>query len=98
MKKKTTELIEKQCKTYQESQKAQLLSDNGGGAFFKQIKNYLSKERPKPFEAMDIYPGQSESEVADLLAAHFNTISNEFTPLDHLTDIPLAALKGVKLL
>ena len=34
MKKKTVNLIEKRCKKYQESQKEQLLANNGGRSFF----------------------------------------------------------------
>ena len=92
MKKRTTELIEKRCKKYLESQKAELLANDGGRSFYKQTKNYMSKARPKPFDVMDMYPGRTESEVAELLATHFNAISNEFQPLDHSVDIPKAKL------
>ena len=47
----------------------------------------MSKERPVPFDVMNMFPGQSESDVAQLLAVHFNKISCKFTPLNDL-DIP----------
>lgn len=91
VKKKVTQLIEKRCKKYQENQKAELLSKDSGRVFFKQTKNYLSKQRPKPFNVQDMFPGQTKYAVAEHLAVHFNTISDEFTPLDHDTDIPLTS-------
>ena len=98
LKKKVTELIEKRCKKFQEQQKIQLLSDDGDRVFFKQTKNYLSKQRPKPFDVLDMFPGQTEQEVADLLADHFNAVSNEFKPLDHNNDIPKAPSKPIEML
>ena len=48
----------------------------------------MSKQWPKPFEVTDLFPGRSEIEVAELLADHFNKISQEFVPLDMEKDIP----------
>ena len=64
MKKKVERLIKKRQKTYQDSQRIALLADDGNRNFFKNTKNYLSKERPKPFDAMDLFPGKAEQEVA----------------------------------
>ena len=90
IKKKVTQLIDKRCRKYQENQKTILLAEDGGRAFFKQTKNYLSKQRPKPFDVMDVFPGYNEPAAAEELANHFNSISSEFRPLNHETDIPLA--------
>ena len=87
-KRKVTDLIEKRCKRYQEDQKESLLADDGGRTFFKQTKTNLSKQRPRPFDVMDMFPGRDESYVAEHLASHFNEISNEFEPLDFSKDIP----------
>ena len=65
-----------------------MLADDGGRVFFKQTKNYLSKQRPRSFDVMDIFPGKNEQETADELADHFNSVSSEFAPLDHSRDIP----------
>ena len=48
----------------------------------------MSKQRPAPFEPMNMFPSQSEQQVADLLAKHFNEISNKFHPLDHSVNVP----------
>ena len=97
-KRRVANVIDERCKKFQISQKKELLFDNGGRSFFKQTKNYLSKERPKPFDIMDMYPGRNEQDVADLLATHFNTICSEFNPLDYNKDIPTTHSKPIKLL
>ena len=48
------------------SQKDALLAADGYGSFYKNVRHYKSKERPKPF---------------DILAVYFNVISDEFDPL-----------------
>ena len=81
MKKKIEKLIEKRCRVYQESQRQALLADDGICNFFKNTKNYMSKQRPTPFDVMDLFPGKSEAAVAEELVQHFNSISSEFSPL-----------------
>ena len=98
VKKKVNDLIKKRCKKFQEIQKKQLLAKDGDRVFYKQTKNYLSKQRPKPFDLLDMFPGQTEADVAEKLAGHFNTISNEFTPLDPTKDIPITGSKPLKTL
>ena len=88
MKKRIANLIDKRCKIYQESQKMALLGEDGARNFFKQTKNYMSKQRPVPFDVMNLFPGRSEQDVAELLAVHFNSISNEFEPLER-GDVPV---------
>ena len=90
MKKKIKDLITRRCKAYQEKQKIRLLEDKDGNRnFFRQTKNYLSKERPAPFDVMNMFPNMTEGQVAELLAEHFNAISNEFVPLDFARDLPV---------
>ena len=98
VKKKVEDLIKKRCKRYQDKQKAELLSDDGGRVFFKQTKTYLSKQRPKPFDVQDMFPGMPEQAVAEKLAEHFNAISNEFSALDHSNDIPTSTSKPIQTL
>ena len=81
LKKRIQKLIDTRCKLYQELQKAALMSEDGLRNFFKNTKNYLSKQRPVPFGVMNLFPGRSEVDVSELLAAHFNEISQEFSPL-----------------
>ena len=35
-----------------------------------------------------MFPDRQEDDLAEHLVSHFNTISNEFSPLNHETDIP----------
>ena len=99
VKKKTSQLIEKRCRRFHEVQKQALLSDDGGRLFFKQTKNYLSKQRPKPFDVMDmdLFADHCERYAVEHLAGHFNAISSEFSPLS-MADIPQTHSKPIKLL
>ena len=76
---------------YEQSQKIKLLADDGDRHFFKNARNYQSKEKPAPFDVRVLYPGMTDVEVASELAAHFNSISNEFHPLEE-GDIPLSLI------
>ena len=69
-------------KKYEASQKICLLADDGDRHFFKNCKNYQTKDRPTPFDPRSLFPGQSDKEVAETLAEHFNAISQEFSPLE----------------
>ena len=62
--------------------KIKLLDKDGERHFFKNVKNYQSKDRPVPFDVRSLYPGRSDLEVASELASHFNEISHEFSPLE----------------
>ena len=76
-KKKVSDLIEKRRRIYQDSQRLVLLcEDTAARDFFKQTKNYMSKQRPAPFDPVNMFPGHTEQQVEDLLAKHFNEISN----------------------
>ena len=98
MKKRIERLIRKRQKIFQDSQRIALLADDGDRNFFKNTKNYLSKQRPVPFEVLDLFPGKTELEVSEILAAHFNEISNEFEPLNPARDIPRTFSKELPLL
>ena len=65
-----------------------LLAPDATRNFFCSTKNYMSKQGPAPFDVMNLFPGRDKRDVSELLAEHFNAVSNEFTPLDPTTDIP----------
>ena len=65
---------------YQDSQRLVLLANDGDRCFFKNIKSYMTKEKPKPFDVSSLFPGKTDNEVAEMLAEHFNSISREFVP------------------
>ena len=68
---------------YEASQKIRLLDKDAERHFFKNVKNYQSKERPIPFDPRTLFPEElTDVEVATRLADHFNRISLEFQPLE----------------
>ena len=87
LKKVTTDLINRRRAVYLESQKDCLLVEDAMRNFFRNVKAFKSKERPKAFDPLELFPGSSEEEVAEELAGYFNRISSEFQPLEP-TDIP----------
>ena len=58
------------------------LSKSLARAFFNNVKNYKTFERPTTFDVRSLMPGSSDQEVADEAAAYFNRISDEFEPLE----------------
>ena len=80
--KKVRKLVKKRAGNYWEHQKRNLLSNDAGRTFFKNVKSYNSKERPPQFDVRSLFPGKQDIEVAESLADHFNGISQEFNGLD----------------
>ena len=81
IKKHTENLIRKRRDRYALSQKDALLANDGDIIFFKNVKNYRAKDRPKVFDVKSLFPGLTPRQVAEELASHFNKISSEFEPL-----------------
>ena len=82
LKKVTDSLIAKRKNKYMDSQRDVLLQDDSERCFFKNIKSYGCKEKPKPFDVRTLTPGFSDNQCAEKLADHFNAISREFQPLE----------------
>ena len=87
LKKDTSALIKRRMLKYQDSQRVALLDGEGHRSFFKNAKSYMTRQKPKPFEVTSLFPGKTDLEVAEILSAHFNVISQEFVALEP-TDIP----------
>ena len=49
--------------------------------FFKHVKAYSCKEKPKSFEITVLFPGESDGQVAEKLADHFTSIGSGQTGL-----------------
>ena len=62
-------LIERRRKSYCGSQKDALLAADGDRNFFKNVRHYSSCERQAPFDVRMLFPGLSEQEAAEELAA-----------------------------
>ena len=97
MKKLTERMIEKRRGRYALSQKDALMAKDGDRNFFKNVRNYRSKERPVPFDVTTLFPGRSDVEVAEELAGHFNKISMEFSPLEP-SEIPVTSDRSLPML
>ena len=80
--------MERRREKYAGSQKDALLAKDGSRNFFKNVKSYKSAEREQPFDVRTLFPGRTDLEVAELLAGHFNSISDEFEPLQ-ASEIPV---------
>ena len=89
LKKKTANLIKQRASVYMENQKLVLTAHDASRSFFKNVKAYQSKEKPKEFDPRDLFPGASDKEVADGIAQHFNAISSEFRGLSP-EDVPVS--------
>ena len=94
---KISRVLRERREKYEKSQKIKLLADDGERHFFKNVRNYQSKERAAPFDVKNLFPGLTERQVADKLAVHFNSISNEFKPLESW-EIPVTYSKPLPLL
>ena len=82
LKKVTEDLVRDRRHTYLNSQKECLLVEDATRIFFRNVKAFKTKDHPKAFDPMSLFPGRSESEVAFGLASFFNRISAEFNPLE----------------
>ena len=89
MKKITTEMIKKRKEKYMDSQRTCLLAADAERNFFKNAKAYASGEKPKEFDVRELFPDKNDREIAELIANHFNKVSNKVLPLEP-SDIPSA--------
>ena len=87
LRKVISELNNRRRATYLGSQKDCLLVDDARRNFFRNVKAFRSKERPRAFDPRALFPEKTEAEVAAELAGFFNKISSEFLPLEP-EDIP----------
>ena len=77
------EVVFKRKENYLESQRGVLLVDDARRNFFRNVKAFKSKDRPKQFDVRTLFPeGTADIAVAADLASFFNRISSEFDPLE----------------
>ena len=81
LKKQCKELYSKRAATYMEEQKKVLTAPDASRSFFKNVKAYQSREKPPSFDVRELYPEESDENIASHLADHFNAISSEFQGL-----------------
>ena len=81
-------MLKKRKERYVLVQKDNLLAADAERMYFKNVKAYMSVDRPKPYDVRLLFPGKSDLEVANTLAEYFTRVSNEFEPLAP-DDIPV---------
>ena len=81
MKAETDKICRSMCSAFLDRQKQILTAPDAAKAFYRNVKSYGSKEKPPIFDVKDLYPGEQELPIAEKLADHFNSISNEFDGL-----------------
>ena len=95
------EVIEKKIRDrrekYLQSQRDCLLVDDARRNFFRNVKAFQCKDRPKQFDVRQLFPGCPDGAVAEKLADFFNRISSEFDPLEP-SDIPRTHDRSLPLL
>ena len=87
-------MLEKKKEKYILVQKDKLLSQDSDRAYLKNMKAYKSADRPKAYDVHLLYPGKSDSKVAEILAEYFTKVSNNFSPLEP-EDIPVTYNAGL---
>ena len=50
-------------------------------AYYAAVKLMQSKEAPKLFDIRNMYPGNTDEEIAEIIAEFFNKISLEYPPI-----------------
>ena len=92
LKKKSSELYRKRAEKYVLNQKEKLTGPDASRNFFRHVKSYSCKERPKTFEITDLYPGKEDADVAEQLADHFSNVAGRQSGL-HGKEIPTSYSK-----
>ena len=81
-KKRTNEVVKKRKRGFLDRQREELLQEDAGRNFYRNVRNFGKAERPKLFDVRDLMPdGQSDEDTANTLADYFNRVSCEFDPL-----------------
>ena len=97
LKKRSSALYRERAAKYVQLQKEKLTGPDASRNFFKHVKSFSCREKPKIFEITDLFPDLTNAEVAEKLAEHFTTIGGQQTPLLP-ADIPTSYSKPRPLL
>ena len=87
LKKKSAAIYRERAATYVKIQRDKLTGPDASKLFFKHVKSYSSKEKPKSFEIGDLFPDLTEAQTAEKLADHFSSVAGPQAPLDQ-SEIP----------
>ena len=82
MKKKTDKLIDQKRSEYIERIKQLSRYRNDASLYFKLIKRFSDAEKPPAWSLRDLYPDLNDSQIGEVAAEFFNSISSEYQPID----------------
>lgn len=82
LKKASDKMVQKRAEKCMARQKSIITAPDASRSFYKNVKGYKTKEKPRQFDVRDLYEDKEDVEVAESLAVHFNSISSEFEGLD----------------
>ena len=74
-------IVNEEKEAFLERTKKGMLESKNSAAFFKSIKALSTKETTKPWDIRSLFPGESDSEIADKCVEYFSSISREYEPL-----------------
>ena len=81
------EKIIKRKRGFFDTQRQHILSEDANRNFFKHVKNFSTVDKPEIFNIRTLRPGVEDADIAEELAVYFNSVSQEFQPLQ-ASEIP----------
>ena len=87
LKRQTAAAVKRRRKRHNEYMLAKFDTEQNPGNFFHHVKGLVGKNESSRWSPTQMYPGRDTEEVADILAAYFNNISSQYSPLD-AADVP----------
>ena len=104
VKNRVRKIVRRRKKRFDDHILAKFEADTNPGNFFKHIDGLLGANTKPRWSPMDMYPSHKPLEAAEDLAAFFNAISSEYSPLDmsrvpstHHRQLPMLSTEDVVL-
>ena len=82
LKRRIERTVEKRKKKHNEFIIEKFKGSSDPSAFYRMVNCLIGKNEKPRWSPSDMYPDLSDREAAERLAEYFNSISNEFQPLD----------------
>lgn len=81
LKRETDKILLEEKVKFLERFKEKSVKDGSSKYFFHAVKALSTRNAPKQWKLMDMFPGKTEQEAVDTTADFFNKISREYTPI-----------------
>ena len=85
MKIHTDGMIKERRQNFNAHTREKFLGSTDSRSFHKGVKAFLSADEAAKWDPRSLFPGKNDKEVANVLAEYFNSISEEYRPLDRDT-------------